>query len=55
MQRGSAELAVPLTAHPSGKAQGFLHLRLAFRPLPPDQAETAAKAAMEGAAPGWLT
>lgn len=42
------ELAVPLTAHPSGKAQGFVHLRLAFRPLPADQAAAAARAEMAG-------
>ncbi|PRW58246.1 elicitor-responsive 1-like isoform X1 [Chlorella sorokiniana] len=46
---GPSELAVPLTAHPSGKAQGFVHLRLAFRPLPPDQAAAAARAEMAGA------
>ncbi len=40
---------MPLTAHPSGKAQGFVHLRLAFQPLPADQAAAAARAEMAGA------
>lgn len=44
---GSAELAVPLTAHPSGLKQGFVHLHLEFRPLPADQAEAAAQAHMQ--------
>lgn len=48
------ELAVPLTAHPSGKAQGFVHLRLAFRPLPADQAAAAARAEMAGRLGGSL-
>lgn len=39
---------MPLTAHPSGKAQGFVHLRLAFRPLNAAQAVAAARAEMAG-------
>ena len=52
LQRGSAECAVALTAHPSGRAQGYVHLHLGFRPLPPDQAEAVARADMEGGSRG---
>lgn len=49
LQQGSIEKAVPLTAFPSSKAQGFVHLGLQFRPLPgADEALAAARADMAG-------
>ncbi|KAL4430957.1 hypothetical protein ABPG75_006213 [Micractinium tetrahymenae] len=48
LQQGSAQKAVPLTAYPSNRAQGFVHLGLQFRPLPgAAEAEAAARADMQ--------